>query len=395
MPPPLTLDVAVVGGGITGLWLLNRLRHQGYSALLIEATRLGQGQSMLSQGLIHGNISYRLPPVTEPADLALDEQLLATWQACLSGTGDIDLSAVRRLSPCQYLWLPPPRRRWWWPVQPALVAPPPGVVAVAADGPVALQQPRFEGCLYRFEQPVLDCASLLGVLAEPQREVIVLNQGAAMLSTDGTLTLRTEEREPLVLRPRYCVFTAGTGNTALLWAPLRLRPLRMILVRGNDLPVDLYLHWLESGPWPRLTLTSHRDAAGRTVWYLGGQVAERGLQRRPQALLQEARQLLKRLLPQVALTGAQFALLPARRVETQPSQPENQRQRPLGVFQSGKLIAAWPTQLTQVPPVVDNVLKLLQKDKLRPSPADLGPLADWPRPKLADYPWEDGQLSWT
>ena len=32
----ITCDVAIIGGGIAGLWLLNRLVNDGYNALLFE-----------------------------------------------------------------------------------------------------------------------------------------------------------------------------------------------------------------------------------------------------------------------------------------------------------------------------------------------------------------------
>ena len=39
MNKTVTVDVAIFGGGIAGLWLLNRLRAEGYSALLLESVR--------------------------------------------------------------------------------------------------------------------------------------------------------------------------------------------------------------------------------------------------------------------------------------------------------------------------------------------------------------------
>jgi glycerol-3-phosphate dehydrogenase len=52
------VDVAIVGGGIAGLWLLARLRQRGYGALLIESERLGAGQTICAQGIIHGGAKY-------------------------------------------------------------------------------------------------------------------------------------------------------------------------------------------------------------------------------------------------------------------------------------------------------------------------------------------------
>lgn len=60
MQEALKLDALIIGGGVAGLWLLNRLRNEGYQALLLEQEALGTGQSIASQGMIHGGIKYAL-----------------------------------------------------------------------------------------------------------------------------------------------------------------------------------------------------------------------------------------------------------------------------------------------------------------------------------------------
>ena len=49
-------NVAIVGGGIAGIWLYNILRQEGINACLIEKDSLGSGQTILSQGIIHGGM---------------------------------------------------------------------------------------------------------------------------------------------------------------------------------------------------------------------------------------------------------------------------------------------------------------------------------------------------
>ena len=39
-------DIAILGGGVAGLWLLNRLRLNGYSVLLVDSQQLGSGQTL-------------------------------------------------------------------------------------------------------------------------------------------------------------------------------------------------------------------------------------------------------------------------------------------------------------------------------------------------------------
>src|SRR5690606_38800165 len=60
MSQALSTDVLIVGGGIAGLWLNARLRRAGFATLLVEKGSLGGGQSVKSQGIIHGGTKYAL-----------------------------------------------------------------------------------------------------------------------------------------------------------------------------------------------------------------------------------------------------------------------------------------------------------------------------------------------
>ncbi|MDF1622160.1 MAG: FAD-dependent oxidoreductase, partial [Pseudohongiella nitratireducens] len=53
-------QITIVGGGIAGLWLLNRLCLAGYDAILLDKGGLGSGQTLASQGIIHGGLKYAL-----------------------------------------------------------------------------------------------------------------------------------------------------------------------------------------------------------------------------------------------------------------------------------------------------------------------------------------------
>lgn len=56
----IPLDIAIFGGGIAGLWLANLLRQRGFSCVVLEAGTLGGGQTLLSQGILHGGLKYAL-----------------------------------------------------------------------------------------------------------------------------------------------------------------------------------------------------------------------------------------------------------------------------------------------------------------------------------------------
>src|SRR5580765_7885011 len=96
-------DIAIVGGGIAGLWLLNRLRQLGYSVVLLESGTLGGGQTHKSQGIIHGGMKYALQGIMTSSTQAI-AKMPAIWKQCLDGDGEIDLSHVPVLSKEQFLW---------------------------------------------------------------------------------------------------------------------------------------------------------------------------------------------------------------------------------------------------------------------------------------------------
>jgi len=51
MSQSYSTDIVIFGGGVAGLWLLNRLRREGYDVLLLESRTLGGGQTIASQGI--------------------------------------------------------------------------------------------------------------------------------------------------------------------------------------------------------------------------------------------------------------------------------------------------------------------------------------------------------
>ena len=105
MSHPLSTDVLIVGGGVAGLWLNARLRREGFSTLLLERDTLGGGQSVKSQGIIHGGAKYALHGALTGASEAIAD-MPRRWREALDGQGELDLAGVRLLSEAHYLWSP-------------------------------------------------------------------------------------------------------------------------------------------------------------------------------------------------------------------------------------------------------------------------------------------------
>ena len=96
-------DMIVFGGGVAGLWVANTLKRAGYNVIVIEKDKLGAGQTLASQGMIHGGQKYLLQGVMT-SHAAVASKMPARWQANFDGRGEIDLTSVRVLSETQIMW---------------------------------------------------------------------------------------------------------------------------------------------------------------------------------------------------------------------------------------------------------------------------------------------------
>ena len=399
----LNSDVAIVGGGIAGLWLLARLRQRGYGALLIDNQGLGAGQTLCAQGIIHGGAKYSLGGRLSDSATAI-AGMPALWRRCLRGEDDIDLRDARVLADHQYLWATRAPTSWLAAFFASKLMDGRMEKITGAtdrvDYPPALRHPRFRGTVYRLDEPVVDVASVLTAFAVRYRAAIVLNQGPVTLKADGTLTLRHAGQPTWAIRPACTVFTAGAGNVGLPWVTQQLRPLHMVMARDINflpkrysIPGPLYAHCLGASDVPRLTVTTHYDAGGRLIWYLGGGLAEEGVKRDRHEQIRAARRELKALLPWVDWKPVEFATFTIQRAEA--AQPDGGRPATTSLVRDGRVIAAWPTKLALAPLLAGQIEDVLQGLGVRPRPVDLRPLADWPRPELAACPWDREDLEWS
>lgn len=388
MSQSLSTDVLIVGGGIAGLWLNARLRRQGFATLLVEKGSLGGGQSVKSQGIIHGGAKYALHGALSGASEAIAD-MPRRWREALAGGGELDLSGVRVLSDAHYLWSP-------------------GTLAgnltsffasKAVRGrvdqvkgeqlPPALQHPKFKGKVYRLAELVLDVPSLIARLAELAGDGLLAARQIEPLREHGELRgLRVDGRE---IRARRVVLSAGAGNAELLAAlgieqpKQQLRPLHMVLAKGPALK-PLYAHCLGGGPKPRVTVTTHPAADGQWVWYLGGDLAETdGVARDEAAQIRAAQQEMAELLPWVDQAQTRWATLRVDRAE--PAQSGLVRPDNAFLAEQSSLLVGWPTKLALAPDFADRVLAALDRDGVQPGRH--APLPQLPRPPVAQPAWEE------
>ncbi|PAA38913.1 NAD(P)/FAD-dependent oxidoreductase [Pseudomonas fragi] len=387
MPSVISTDVLIVGAGVAGLWLNARLRRQGFSTIVVERESLGGGQSVKSQGIIHGGAKYALHGALTGASEAIAD-MPRRWREALAGDGELDLSGVRLLSEAHYLWSPGTLAGNLTSFF-ASKAVRGRVDQVKGDQlPPALQDPRFKGKVYRLAELVVDVPSLIERLAELAGDGLLAGQVIEPLfDNDELIGLQVDGLE---IHAQRIVFSAGGGNAELLASvgisvpAQQLRPLHMVLVKGPSLK-PLYAHCLGGGPKPRITVTTHPAANGEWVWYLGGDIAEAdGVAREPAEQIAVAKKELGNLLPWVDLSQAQWATLRVNRAE--PAQSGLVRPDNAFLSDQGRLLVGWPTKLALAPDFSDRVLQALEHDGIKPGNAPaLPPL---PRPPLGKTAWE-------
>ena len=379
------IDVAVFGGGIAGLWLLNRLRALGFDALLFEKTALGSGQTIASQGIIHSGVKYTFDGVMRPQTEALSS-MPKIWMDCIAGRGEVDLHGTEILAEHQLMF-----------TTGGLLNRVAGAVATKAlrsevvtveraNWPAVFNAREFGGKIYQLEEPVLATKSVLSAL-----------QSSNIYMGEAGIIRRAGERVSEIvlgggaridLHPRACIFTSGEGNE---WFAEKLgqergkvaqrRPLRMFLARG--LPHRLFAHCLVPEPKPRVTITTH-DLHGENVWYLGGSIAEKAVDMNRQDALRWAHSEMMEIFPWLDWSKVRWAIHDVDRAE-----PAANKLLPSGptLTTIGNAALAWPTKLALAPALTQQALRWLEQQNI--SPSNKSTELPLPTAEAARYPWEE------
>ncbi|HUE13150.1 MAG TPA: FAD-dependent oxidoreductase [Planctomycetaceae bacterium] len=388
----MQLDVLIFGGGAAGLWLLDTLFWRGARALLLETGRLGSGQTVAAQGIIHGGLKYSLQGVLTPSALQIRE-MPEHWRECHIGRRQPDLRGMRLRSPHCYLW-----RTDSFASRLAMMGARVGLNVVPQllhedDRPAVLA--RCPGPAARLDEPVIAPDSLLETLFSKHRSRILKVDAADVVwDFDSRRNVRAVRLShpswgrQLALTPRHVVLTAGKGNAdlrrqlGLADGAMQCRALHMVLARGR-LP-ELNGHCVD-GAATRVTITSDRASAGQTVWQIGGQIAEAGVSLDERTLIQRAKAEVEATIPGIELRGVEWSTYRVDRAEGATS--GRTRPETVQVVQEGNVLTAWPTKLALAPVLAERVAESLAPFESN-SAIDGAILEDWPRPEIARPPWE-------
>lgn len=384
-------DIVIIGGGIAGLWCRWALENAGYSVALIERSALGDGQTVRSQGILHRGVKYAFSP--QGANAAQSAQAAASaWDDAMRGKSGPDLRRVNVLAKSMLMW-----------TSPGIIAKMTGAVASrmmtshvrslsASETPPLLAN--RTGNLYEVAETVLEPRSAVQLLAAASNGPIVRADVQSIERNGDRLRLRTTHGP---IETSWIILASGAGNERLLemigtnaGELTQRRPLHMVSATGA--PSPLFGHWIaHASDKPRLTITSDVMPQNEVVWYLGGDIAETGVNRSPSEQIAAARKELSECFPTMDTSGWRFDAFRIDRAEgkdaagRRPDGPVVRAIDSICTANSG-VLAIWPTKLVMAPIAAEMALKLVAASSASRSNHAIG-FSDAARPDYASPPW--------
>ncbi len=401
MPVIIEKDVLIFGGGIAGLWMLNRLRAESYDVMLLEQNQLGYGQSIASQGMIHGGIKYALNGSLNSASQAIAD-MPEHWQNCLEGKGDIDLRGTNILSEQYYMW-PHSSLRSRFNAFLGSKALRGKVSTIAKQEYPVFFKENIPGPLYQLRDIVLDVPSLLTCLSEKHRDQIkqiIWDDCRIEANEDGEVKSIqiNSDNETYIIKAKRFLISSGEGVKTLLQKLLpeqqlpeslemQLRPLQMTIVKHKN-PDPIFVHCVADKltSTPEVTITSHPCKDGDMAWYLGGEIAESGALLSPDEHLTLVEEKIKTMFPWADLNDAKWHSFFINRAEAKT--PNGKRPETASLHQYKNIIVCWPSKLTLSPNLGQQVFSLLKEQNIIPGTYDNPAITALPFPGVATTPWD-------
>ena len=358
-------DIVILGGGITGLWLLNRMQAEGHNPILFETKALGGRQTLASQGIIHGGLKYALKGA-----LGKDSQNIADmpnrWRQCLNGNGEVDLTGVRLLDENYYMWSDGGLRSRLKSYLGSRSLSGRVDVVSKESYPTFFKGSSVKGTLYKLPDFVIDTKSLL-------QKLVSKNQERIFSLANCTYEFHSEESIPrkrlkiviqgkvVTIEADLFIFCAGEGNSELIskaklnTVSSQTRPLHMVYLKNSNLP-KVYVHCIGNNFKlnPLVTVTSHEAKNGQIVWYLGGAIAESGIDKSKSEQIKAAQKLMRKTFPWMNLSDAKWESFLINRSEADIQ--NGFRPDDAIVKDERNILVTWPTKLTLVPSLADKVL---------------------------------------
>jgi aryl-alcohol dehydrogenase-like predicted oxidoreductase/glycine/D-amino acid oxidase-like deaminating enzyme len=394
----MTSDICIIGGGAAGLWTRARLAAAGFRVVLIDRGGLGDGQTVLSQGILHAGLKYAMSATARGAARhAADAQW--AWNGALGGRGVPDLSRVPVIARALHMWATPGL------LSKATAAGAAAVLKSAArrlDGdelPAAFRGMPSGFAVWEIGERAVDPEALVRELADGSLGPLFTDVHNITLEHDGGRVVAAACGAARV-EARAFVFAAGVGNEQylrVLGADVaevsQLRALHMLYAAAA--PFEMFAHCIRPGSdKPRLSITTSRvgGAADRLVWYVGGDIAETGVARSEAEQIAFARSEFAQCLPWIDVSKLEWRTVRVDRAEGKVAGGG----RPDGpvVHVRGNAVFLWPTKLVMAPAaaeMVEHELSLIDVAPSDPGPSRKG--EEWwsvvggARISVAEPPW--------
>ena len=226
---------------------------------------------------------------------------------------------------------------------------------------------------------VIDTAALLEKLAEPVwPRIFQIDENNIDFSKNDSsnysVCIQLDESR-IDISAAQIIFCAGEGNaalieqTALQTIDTQVRPLHMVYMKKQNLP-RMFVHYVgdDFSLTPKVTITSHQDKQGQTVWYMGGDLAEEGVGKAKEEQIEIAQELVRKLFPWIDTSDGEWNSFVINRAEANIN--NNYRPDDAFIATESNIMVAWPTKLTLTPSLADKVLDTLQSKSV--SAADSG-----------------------
>jgi glycine/D-amino acid oxidase-like deaminating enzyme len=389
--PTVKTDMLIIGGGIAGLWLLGELNALGFNALLCEDQAIGHGQTIASQGIIHGGTKYSLTGSVSQATLAIGD-MPRIWKEALQGIGPLNLQGVNWLTENQLLWTSPNLASKMTGFFASKVMQSRMQAVDKSNFPIGFNDSAFKGKLYQLDEPVLDIPSLLKTFQQQFSDALVHTNFTQLQENNGDYfaNVRLTNGNHINIQAQHIFITAGEGNETFIKQlssheakpSMQRRPLQMLLVKG-DLPM-IYAHGLGISDKPRITITSHINSNNENIWYIGGEPAENGVGKTAKEAIENTKQCLHELLPWIPTQNLEWATYNVDRAEGQQadgSRPNNPVHQTMS-----NVTLAWPTKLAFAPMLARTLIKEIEH--LEPLASTDAFIKTLPTPPVATAIWD-------
>jgi hypothetical protein len=386
----INTDIAIIGGGILGLWLTNLLKANGLNCLLLEQNAIGSNQTINSQGMLHSGVKYALQgTITSDMKAISDSEALLLWQQAFQGLSDITLTNNCALINEQYLWsnskLSSKFANFF--VSKLLKS----KVQKLNNYPEPFLPQYFTGSLYKLHETVLNLPIVLQELFEKiaDNSIKIDNINLELTNNNISKFFVNISGEQFLVKARQYIFTAGEGikNFSKIFnnGPLmQVRPLHMVAVKAKNLPM-LYGHNIGLNSLPIISITSHKTIDNQIVWYAGGQIAEDGVNKTSAQQLIDFKKLLNFIFPWLDFNSKEYSWGSFYINRAEHLQPNGKKPNSATWFKLNNAIFAWPTKLVLAPMLASEIFKALNI-KAESSNNNIEFLAKLPKPELAT-PW--------